>query len=97
MTTRRAVCYVARVRAMTAARWIASMLLLAGCDPVLNVYGSFFPAWVVSLFAGIILTVLVRQLFTALRLEEHLGLLIVVYPSLAFLLTCSAWLLFFRS
>lgn len=64
---------------------------------MLNIYGSFFPAWVVSLVAGIALTVLVRLVLLAGRLESQLAPLVLVYPSLAFLFTCATWLLFFRS
>lgn len=69
----------------------------AGCDPVLNIYGSFFPAWVVSLVLGILLTVAVRAILAAIRLEAEMGPLIVVYPALAFLMTCATWLVLFRS
>lgn len=71
--------------------------LLGGCDPVLNIYGSFFPAWVVSLCAGVVFTVLLRLAFAASRLETEMGPLVVVYPALAFLVTCAIWLAFFRS
>lgn len=63
---------------------------------MLNIYGSFFPAWVVSLFLGLLLTIPFRLLFAVTRIERHLGLLIVVYPSLAFLLTCLTWLALYR-
>lgn len=84
-------------RAPAAAGALAAVLAGSGCDPVVNVYGSFFPAWVVSLFVGVMLTVLLRLLFAATRLEAHLGVLLLVYPSLAFLLTCLTWLVLFRS
>lgn len=72
-------------------------LAAAGCDPVINFYGSFFPAWAVCLVAGVIVAVLGRYALAALRLEDHLGPLVVVYPSLAFLVSCAVWLVFFRS
>lgn len=75
---------------------VAPCLLSAGCDPVLNIYGSFFPAWVVSLVLGMLLTIPFRLLFALTRIERHLGTLIVVYPSLAFLLTCLTWLALYR-
>ncbi len=39
---------------------------MAGCSlaplaPSVNVLGSFFPAWLISIVVGIVLTVLVRQ------------------------------------
>jgi hypothetical protein len=71
--------------------------LLSGCDPSINFYGSFFPAWIWCLVIGIILTILLRFLFAALRLERNLGPLVVVYPCLLLLLSCAAWLILFRT
>ena len=76
---------------------MALALIATGCDPVINVFGSFFPAWVVCMVAGTALTIAVRPLFVALGLERHLGPLLLVYPSLGLLLTMLAWLVFFRT
>ncbi|MFO1461346.1 MAG: YtcA family lipoprotein [Verrucomicrobiota bacterium] len=81
-------------------RWRPAALVLltpfaTGCDPVVNFYGSFFPAWVLALGAGIFLTLLLRWLLAALRLEPHLGPLVLVYPALTLLLTCASWLALF--
>jgi hypothetical protein len=66
-----------------------------GCDPVVNVYGSYFPAWVVCVAAGIFFTGLLRWVFAAIGLERHLGSLMIIYPALAFLLSAGVWLCFF--
>ena len=34
---------------------LALPVLAAGCDPVIDVFGSFFPAWVVCMTVGIVL------------------------------------------
>jgi hypothetical protein len=68
----------------------------SGCDPVMNVFGSFFPAWVICTIVGIALTLALRVLLAAVGLEIHLGPLAVIYPSLALLLTMLAWLVFYR-
>jgi hypothetical protein len=84
-------------------RWLPRVLggcamvtLLTGCDPTVNFYGSFFPAWVLSLGLGIVATILCRYLFAAVRLERNLGPLILVYPCLLLLLSCVAWIIFFK-
>jgi len=81
-------------RAATAA---ALGLCGAGCDPLLNVQGSFFPAWMLCIALGIALTVAMRYLFVLLRLEPHLGPPVLIYPSLALLLTVLTWLALYRS
>jgi len=86
---------VHRSCAMIAAAALA--LAASGCDPVINVFGSFFPAWVVCMVAGTALTLALRPFFVALGLERHLGPLLLVYPSLGLLLTMLTWLVFFRT
>lgn len=74
----------------------ALAMLMTGCDPTINLYGTFIPAWLICLAVGTVVTVLLRYLFAGLRLEPHLGPLILVYPCLVLLLSCSVWLIFFR-
>jgi hypothetical protein len=75
---------------------LALAIATSGCDPVMNVFGSFFPAWVVCSIAGIALALALRLLLATVGLEAHLGPLALVYPSLALLLTMLAWLAFYR-
>jgi hypothetical protein len=72
-------------------------LPVAGCDPIINVQGSFFPAWIACMSAGIVLTAACRQLFAVTRLEPHLGPLLLIYPSLWLLVTLLIWLALFRT
>src|SRR5438552_1909116 len=45
----------------------AILIALPGCgvSPSVNILGSFFPAWLISIVIGVVLTVVVRQLFVA--------------------------------
>jgi len=70
-------------------------VMATGCDPVVNFYGSYFPAWVVCLAAGIFSAAMLRWLFAVTRLEPQLGPLTLVYPALAFLLSAVIWLALF--
>ncbi len=72
-------------------------LAAAGCDPVVSVQGSFFPAWIICMSVGIVFTALVRQLFVVIRIEPHLGPLLLIYPSLWSLVTLATWLAFYRT
>lgn len=71
--------------------------LAGGCDPIVNIQGSFFPAWMVCLVIGVSLAFVLRYLFAITRLEPHLGPLILIYPSLTLLLAIAAWLVFYRT
>jgi len=72
------------------------LLVLTGCSraPSFDVLGSFFPAWLLCLVLGLLLTVATRQLF--LRAHVVLAVPILTYPSLTALFTCALWLAFFR-
>jgi hypothetical protein len=69
----------------------------AGCDPIVNIEGSFFPAWMASMTIGLALSAAARYLFAVTRLEPHLGPPLLIYSSLALLLTLATWLVLYRS
>jgi len=72
-------------------------LVVVGCDPTLNIEGSFFPAWIVAMVMGLALTLVARYVFALLRLEPHLGPLVLIYPSLGLLFTLVTWLVLYRT
>jgi len=72
-------------------------LLAAGCDPIVSIEGSYFPAWLVCMAVGIAVTALLRQLFVATRIEPHLGPLLLIYPSLWIAATLVLWLALYRT
>jgi hypothetical protein len=76
---------------------VALVLLSAGCDPVLNVAGSFFPAWMVAMAFGVVLTVAARYVFVVTRLEAYMGPPILIYASLGVLLSVLTWLVLYRA
>ena len=62
--------------------------------PSFDILGSFFPAWLVCLAVGLLLTVAARWLL--LRLRIVIALPVLTYPSLTALFTLALWLAFFR-
>jgi hypothetical protein len=73
--------------------WVAPLLASCSRAPSIEVLGSFFPAWLVCFIAAIVLTALVH--LALLRLRVNAALPLLVYPSLAALLTFLLWLIFF--
>lgn len=71
-------------------------LLLTGCSraPSVDILGSFFPAWLFCLILAVLLATFIRLML--LRLRVKVVLPILVYPSLAALLTFALWLIFFH-
>jgi YtcA family len=84
---------MARVSALVL---LLGLLFCMGCDraPSFDIVGSFFPAWLVCIFVGLLLTVATRWLFLRLRVE--IALPVLTYPSLTALFTFALWLALFR-
>ncbi|MBV8137668.1 MAG: hypothetical protein JO121_18880 [Deltaproteobacteria bacterium] len=74
---------------------ILGTLLLTGCDPIVNIAGANFPAWLLSAIAGAAFAFGFRTLVGAIGIERDLGPSLVIYPSLAFLLACTIYLICF--
>jgi hypothetical protein len=78
------------------------MLLLglscSGCNgaPAIEVLGSFFPAWMVCIIAGVVLAFVIRFFLLKYQLETEVGHLAIFYPCTVVFLACGLWLLFFR-
>ena len=77
-------------------------LLLGGCAqinscaPSLDVYGSYFPAWLICLMVGVILTILVSLVGLVFDLGTRiLGPLVPI--SLILIFSITTWFLFFAA
>ena len=73
-------------------------LVCTGCSraPSISIIGSFFPVWMVSLVAGVVLAFAVRFLLLRYGLESEVGPVALFYPSVVALFTSLLWLIFFR-
>src|SRR5258708_38626994 len=76
---------------------LVDVISLMGCQraPSIDVLGSFFPAWLLCLILGILLTAGTRSLLLKLHLEEALSPPIVMYACLTAIFTFGLWVLFF--
>ena len=84
-----------RGRFPTAAPVLAT-LALASCDPVVNIAGANFPAWLLCAIVGAAFAAAVRPVFVASGIEPYLGPLLLIYPCLALLAGCAIYLIFFN-
>jgi hypothetical protein len=69
----------------------------AGSSPSIDVLGSYFPAWLLCIVVGVILTLVTRLLFIAWKLDKHLLPAPIVYPCLTAVFAMTVWLFFFRN
>ena len=70
-------------------------LLLCSCDPLMNIEGAFFPAWLVSGVLGIVATALLYVLLDRLKLHQHLLLPPLTYLAFMVISTALIWLVFY--
>lgn len=70
---------------------------ITGCShsPDFNILGSYFPAWLLCITVGIILTGIIYWGLQRLQVEPHIRPSIVVYPCMAVLLAFALWLVLF--
>ena len=64
--------------------------------PQISVAGSFFPSWMLCAVVGIVVAVVARRLFVRAGVDPYVGPRLLVYPSLALLVTLGLWVALFR-
>jgi succinate dehydrogenase hydrophobic anchor subunit len=76
---------------------LAVLSPLNGCShsPDFNILGSYFPAWLLCITVGIVLTTLIYWLLQRMHLETEVRPSIVVYPCMAAFLAFTLWLALF--
>ncbi len=72
-------------------------LVINGCGraPNIEVVGSYFPGWMISLVIAIILTGIAHVILRRNGLVHSVGHPALIYPSMVTLFTCLIWLCFF--
>ena len=76
---------------------VALIPLLTGCDPIFDVGGAFFPAWIICLFAGGLATLVIREILNWLELDERLLWRPLSYLGCFLATSTWTWLYFFST
>jgi len=63
--------------------------------PSLNIFGTFFPSWMLCAVLGIVVAILVYGVLSRTRLGGELRPALLAYPSLALSVTFILWLTFY--
>jgi hypothetical protein len=84
-------------RPYTAAALPLVLFLAAGCsrNPNVEIVGSYFPGWMLSLATSLVLTLISHSLLRRKGLDRTVGHPAIIYPGLVILFTCLLWLCFF--
>ena len=86
----------ARVLHSTATFLAGAAITGCGRAPSFSILGSFFPAWLVCIIAGVTLAAVANWLLTRFRLDKLVHWPVLVYPAMAAFFAFTLWLVFFR-
>lgn len=64
--------------------------------PDIELFGSYFPGWLIAGAGGVCLSILTYELLRVLRLHTFMKPGILVYPSIVWLWSLAIWLAFFN-
>jgi hypothetical protein len=72
-------------------------LPVAACNyaPTMDLFGSFFPAWMLCAAIGIIAAIIIRQILAVVGINDYVVAPLLTYAALAVSVTLLAWLLWF--
>jgi hypothetical protein len=76
---------------------VAIALPVAACNyaPTMDLFGSYFPAWMLCAALGIVATVIIRQILVLADISDYVVAPLLTYAGLAVSATLFAWLLWF--
>jgi len=88
----------ARCCCAPSALWrVAVALTISGCSypPTQDLFGSYFPAWMLCAVLGIVAAVIIRQILAVVGVSDYVVAPLLTYTGLAMSATLLAWLLWF--
>ena len=76
---------------------VAIALTVAACNyaPTMDLFGSYFPAWMLCAVLGIVAAVIIRQILAVSSINNYVVAPLLTYAGLAVSATLLAWLLWF--
>jgi hypothetical protein len=86
---------------------LAGLILLAVCflavavsshhSPTVDVFGSYFPAWMVCILSGLTLTLIAHWIAQVCNLKPYIGPAPLIYSCLMIIFTFATWILFYQN
>lgn len=87
---------VARSLVRTSILTLGALTACAGCDPVINVAGANFPAWLLCSIIGALSIAAIRPLLLVTGVDPYLWWRPGFYGSLGILIASAVWIVFFN-
>jgi hypothetical protein len=76
---------------------VAIALPVNACNyaPTMDLFGSFFPAWMLCAVLGVVAAVIIRQILAVAGINDYVVAPLLTYAALAVSATLLVWLLWF--
>lgn len=72
-------------------------VIKSGGDPLVNIAGAYFPAWLACMIIGVLGTWLIHLIFSRLKIPNTLNPPVIMIPALFSAITLWSWFLYFAS
>ena len=66
-------------------------------SPTVDVLGSYFPAWMICIVSGLMLTLVAHWIVQVCHLKPYLGPAPLIYSCLMIIFTFAIWILFYQN
>ena len=66
-------------------------------SPTIDILGSYFPAWMISIVSGLTLTFVTRWIVRAYHLERYASPAPLIYTCLTIIYTFMTWIIFYQN
>jgi YtcA family len=76
---------------------VAIVLPVGACSysPTMDMFGSYFPAWMLCAAIGIVTAVIIRQILAVVGISDYVVAPLLTYTALAVSAALLTWLLWF--
>ena len=71
--------------------------LLSYHSPTVDIFGSYFPAWMVCIVSGLTLTLVAHWIVQICHLKPFLGPTPLIYSCLMIIFTFAIWIFFYQN
>ena len=63
----------------------------------IDIVGSYFPAWMICIVTGLVLTLIAHWIVQVSRLNPYIGPAPLIYSCLMIIFTFATWILFYKN
>src|SRR5690348_16045222 len=75
----------------------AAVRVLSHHSPTVDIFGSYFPAWMVCILSGLTLTLIAHWAEQVNELQPYVGPAPLIYSCLMIIITFATWILFYQN